>query len=406
MGTVLVNTTTAIILAGVDYDLSFNETLNDTSYGDAFDADDGGGHHDYGERSLFDMIVMYFKLVIDVAGLLGNVVVVLLVTFCHDLHSAANYHFLNMAVADFILLLENLAARINNIVHFDLFRTWDCLPLYLHTVVVQTSSLTLAALSIDRFKLIVRPLKNLHDRSTAKVFISLIAVWFVSFALHIPSQLFSVQNGSYCKVILPWVHGKLVYGIYSNVALFYLPTSIVLYCNLSIIAKIRRRRPGVSYLDRNAQPTTSHDTTEDGHGGTSAAITTSKPVVTRSPKDAKSSRRARSSRIIVTVVIAYIALNLPFYAFYTLSLIPGAIPWKVYYDGHSYLGLMLLLNSAINPFIYSLMGSNYRKHIRQALRCLCCYGKLCASPPPSENPQGSGKCDRNDTQSSITEQSQ
>lgn len=136
MGTVLVNTTTAIILAGVDYDLSFNETLNVTSYGDAFDADDGGGHHDYGERTLFDMIVVYFKLVVDIVGLLGNVVVVLLVTFCHDLHSAANYHFLNMAVADFILLLENLAARINNIIHFDLFRAWDCIPLYLHKVIM------------------------------------------------------------------------------------------------------------------------------------------------------------------------------------------------------------------------------------------------------------------------------
>lgn len=160
----------------------------------------------------------------------------------------------------------------------------------------------------------------------------------------------------------------------------------------------------MSYLDRNSKPTTSHDTTEDGDVGTPAAIATSKPVVRRSPKDAKpSSRRARSSRLIVTVVIAYIALNLPFYVLYTLSLIPGAIPWKVYFDAHTYLALMLLLNSAVNPFIYSLMGSNYRKHIRQALRCLCCYGKL--SPPPSENSQIPRKCDRSDTQS-TSEQSQ
>ncbi|XP_054755773.2 5-hydroxytryptamine receptor 2A-like [Lytechinus pictus] len=379
----LLNATAMMMTTDVYY-----EGINVTLYDDASEVDDRGEGHLYSDDdTLFAMVILYFKIVINIVGMVGNVVVILLITLCRDLHTAANYHFLNMAVADFILLLENIVRRIGNLMDVDVLQSWNCVPVFLHTVVVQTSSLTLAAVSIDRYKLIVRPLKNLHERSALSVTLSLVAVWIVSFVLHIPIAVFTVQTASYCKTVLPWVHGKLVFGVYSNVVLFYLPTSIVLFCNLCILAKIRRKMPGLRFRLPASKPMETSTTSNECVDENSSKDATNYPSATQSSPQSKTrqvSRRGRSARIVMTVMFAYIAFNLPFYGFYTVALIPGAMSWNVYLNGHLYLAVLLLINSAVNPFIYALMGSKYRKHFRQVVRYLCCSFKICTPSPVSE----------------------
>ncbi|XP_072167379.1 G-protein coupled receptor 54-like [Diadema setosum] len=357
--------------------VSFVDFPNETGH----EVDDGGysgGHGGHGYPIIPEIalvILRFVKIFVDSVGIVGNTAVIILVVFCRDLRTTANYHFLNMALADVVLLLENILTQISYLINYDIFSSWMCVPNYLHTMTVQTSSLTLSALSIDRYKLIVHPLKNLQERTTMSVLSSLVGVWLLSLLLHAPVQIFSTRVGKYCMTLLPWKHGSLVYKIYTLLVLFVIPVLIVSFCNYQIARKLRRKRPGMSHGTSVVTSAALFQRTHDvavSNADVEFRPPASEPAV---PSDAKPSAakkpgRARSMRLVITVALLYIMLYLPFYAFYAASIIPNALPRKLYYEGHVYASLLLLINSAINPYIYVLIGGNFRRQICQLLPCL------------------------------------
>ena len=96
----------------------------------------GGGHQGNIIPPAVLMLLRYFKIMVDAVGLLGNAVVIIMIVSFRDLRTAPNFHFLNMALADAFLLLNNLAMQISFLVDFDIFLALKCLPSYFHKVSV------------------------------------------------------------------------------------------------------------------------------------------------------------------------------------------------------------------------------------------------------------------------------
>ena len=50
-------------------------------------------------------------------------------------------------------------------------------------------------------------------------------------------------------------------------------------------------------------------------------------------------------------------------------------------DTYSVIHMLILLNTAVNPFVYALINKTFRQKLKGMLRCSCAYSTASFSPP-------------------------
>ena len=155
----------------------------------------------------------------------------------------------------------------------------------------------------------------------------------------IPVAVYSVKlTASYqtgtsvsCTMIFPWEHGQKLFQTYSVVFMYIVPLIFISVCYLKIWLKLGSNKPG---SDTNTA--------------------------------ANSKRMRRTLRLILIVIVVFALSWLPY---------RGLIMWvvwdhnfvvassNIFHYASAATGLIIYLNSVINPFIYPFAGTGFRKHI-------------------------------------------
>uniref|UniRef100_A0A914NEY6 G-protein coupled receptors family 1 profile domain-containing protein n=1 Tax=Meloidogyne incognita TaxID=6306 RepID=A0A914NEY6_MELIC len=185
------------------------------------------------------LMILTFAIIFCLS-VVGNSIVVVVILQQQSMRSVTNLYLLNLALSDLLLSVVCMPPTlVSSLVYCWVFGDLLCkLLAYLQPVVVTASAYTLAAIALERYYAICRPLHSRiwHTRTHAMFVISL--VWLVSVIANV-FMLFMYEERSYnfnglncAPKFEPIVH--FGYQIYMTIALLIVPlvAMTVLYGNV------------------------------------------------------------------------------------------------------------------------------------------------------------------------------
>ena len=300
-------------------------------------------------------------------SIIGNTLLIHVVTKNKRMHTVANYLICNTSVAD---LLITFLPMIWEVVHMKYFPNgaWPMggfMCSFLHMCIylsVACSILSLTAITCDRFFAILFPLKQIITKR-ALPFI-LVFIWVASIAFASPmiyaQDLVTISGTTYCvEMWKPPFHAEdspMHYTIILFVGLYALPLVTMAVMYSAIIWKLWTRNiPGNRTSDSEKQ-----------------SLGQKKKVV----------------NLLVTVVCVFAVCWLPVFVaqfmYFTSSYYqrcPSAMPqWLRFWAF-----FLQYLSSAVNPYIYFTFSGSYRRGLRSVLPRCCVSNKIEATSKASGN---------------------
>lgn len=214
---------------------------------------------------------------------------------------------------------------------------------------LHVSILTMIAMTTERFYSIIYPLRNrtkCTEMSTLKIIIFL---WIISFICTSPFLIIttledaSFYDGSPVKVCRTLVHlvWHKVFIVTNNIVFFLLPFFVLTFMYSKIIRKL---------------------------------MSDSLSAITRNNKSASITLRARKQvvRTLILIIILFFVSMCPirvvtFWQIFTPAEKLNSIGIEAYYNILWFARIMMYINSAGNPIIYSLSSAKFKQAFRRVL---------------------------------------
>ncbi|ESO87745.1 hypothetical protein LOTGIDRAFT_127250 [Lottia gigantea] len=287
------------------------------------------------KRWQIGIIILY--VIVIVFGFIGNLLVVIVIGRYKQLHTVTNIFIVNLALADIALCLFNLPFQL----HYQIKDYWSFGRVLCHVinptfgVPVFVSSLSILAIAVDRFILIVYPFKPRMTNFQAMVLVVIITV--VTIVLAIPLMVFTeldVINEPaiqlfkvYC--VEKWhIRSKRIYAVTVFILQFVIPLILttIFYSLICIVLKNR--------------PIKKHETR----------------------------RNRRTNKILISVVLTFTLCWLPWNIFSLFTeFVPNGIPIKYFRLTDLLIKIFAMSSACINPFLYGWLNDSFRKEFGKLL---------------------------------------
>ncbi|ELU08808.1 hypothetical protein CAPTEDRAFT_160421 [Capitella teleta] len=282
------------------------------------------------------VLILLYSIVI-ILGALLNTLVVSTVIKTKQMWNATNIFIANLATADIFVCVFDLPLSL----YQTLTQNWIFGKTLCHIipmtfgVVVYTSTLSLTMIAIDRFVLIVFPLRK---RMTVSLALSLVVVIaMVSMAVASPIAIFATSEDfdipilnihkQICREKWPSVQHRRVYTIVTVIAQFFLPLALILVLYVLIFKTLRNRMQN------------------------------------------RKSRKTKTTRMLVAVVLVFAMTWTPFHLFaIIMDFKPQLVHGSYIRLIDALLKVIALSSSCINPLLYGWMNDNYRNAFFSIIR--------------------------------------
>lgn len=294
---------------------------------------------------------------------IGNLMVIFVVTFSRRLRSITNFFLANLAVADFCVGIFCIYQTLTNY----LMNSWQLgdflckVYMFVHALSYTASILILVVVCTERYLAIVHPIKcrSMLTRSRLRMVIGV--VWILAAVYASPRFLYvetisnQLNTGDVDIICIANIkkHNKNVLDVVNLVFLYLVPLFLMCCLYTRIAVGLWRSSatlggPGLVARSRNGRVHHVH--------------TSSRNVL-----------RARRGviRMLIAVVMMFAICNLPQQV---------RIVWRHWgsnYDHTSDFSTLLTvstflisyMNSCLNPLLYAFLSRNFRKGMRELLRC-------------------------------------
>uniref|UniRef100_A0A3Q3IMH5 G-protein coupled receptors family 1 profile domain-containing protein n=1 Tax=Monopterus albus TaxID=43700 RepID=A0A3Q3IMH5_MONAL len=281
------------------------------------------------------LVPTFFGLIMLV-GLVGNSLVIHVVTKHQQMKTVTNFYIVNLAVTDILFLVccVPFTATLYPLPSW-IFGEFMCrLVNYLQQVTAQATCITLSVMSVDRCYVTVYPLRSLRHRTPRMALAVSVSIWIGSFLLLIPVAVYQrLEAGywfgpqTYCSKVFPSAHLQRAFIVYSFLTVYVLPLLTIATCYAFMLK--RMGQPSVSPIDSSYQV-----------------------------------RERLMSRMVVVMVALFLMCWGPIQVCILLQAFGfrSYVLYKLKIWGHC----MSYSNSSINPLVYAFMGSNFRKAFTHA----------------------------------------
>ncbi|XP_061500877.1 neuropeptide SIFamide receptor isoform X1 [Anopheles gambiae] len=324
---------------------------------------------DYIYPSTGEWILIASHTVVFLMGLVGNALVCIAVYTNHTMRTVTNIFIVNLAVADFFVILFCLPPT----VVWDVTETWFMgkamckVVIYFQTVSVTVSVLTLTFISIDRWYAICFPLR--YKPRPERAWRSIALIWLIGFLSDLPEFLvlttrrkklrFDIKLFTQCVATWDNETEKTFY-IVKFVLLYTLPLLFMTVAYFQIVRVLWRSDTIPGHRESRNQPCGIHSTR-----------TTLNCVGNTSTMGQLRARR-KAAKMLVAVVIMFAGCYFPVHmlnvARYTVDIGQSDIVAVLSLFSH----WLCYANSAVNPVIYNFMSGKFRREFKNALeKCRC-----------------------------------
>ncbi|XP_039896409.1 histamine H3 receptor isoform X1 [Simochromis diagramma] len=216
-------------------------------------------------------VLMVTLVVVVVAG---NALVIMAFIVDKTLRNQSNYFFLNLAISDFLVgafcipvyIPYNLTGRW--MLGKGLCKVW----LVMDYLLCSASVFNIVLISYDRFLSVTRAVKYRAQRNmTHQAVFKMVAVWVLAFLLYGPAIIFWETIVGYSIVPAHECYAEFYFTWYfllsASTFEFFTPFVSVAFFNLSIYLNIHRRnKSGAACAEDNAKPQKNNEKHKDGAG--------------------------------------------------------------------------------------------------------------------------------------------
>ena len=289
-----------------------------------------------------------FYIAIIITGLIGNSLVIIVISGKKNKRSVYDLLILNLGIADLSFIIFYMPLLIyqqyNNTIYKTVYYCRLVQPLL--TIFYFLSIFTISSMAIHRCKLITNPYKPKMRKRGAYLWI--VAIWMSSFIIVLPLSIVAKSEDGSCQEDWPSLNHRKAYTLALFILQFVLPLLVIAAAYLKI---------GV-YLWRSAVPQSS--------------LSTSK-------KKRAQKRKKENIQVIKTLALIVIL--------FAICLLPGQIGFLLWEFGDEqdqaimnaifkFADLLDCLHACVNPIVYGLLTEQFRReYIRYLSYCLSCGTK-------------------------------
>ncbi|OCT97930.1 G-protein coupled receptor 54 [Xenopus laevis] len=293
------------------------------------------------------LVPLFFSLIMLV-GLIGNSLVIYVISKHRQMRTVTNFYIANLATTDitFLVCCVPFTATLYPLPSW-VFGDFMCRCVnYLQQVTAQATCITLTAMSVDRCYVTVYPLQSLRHRTPRMAMAVSLGIWIGSLVLSVPFAMYQkLSSGywygpqTYCIEAFPTVLHQKAFILYTFLAVYLLPLLTICVCYAFMLK--RMGRPVVEPIDNNYQVQLLAERSE---------------VV-----------RTKISRMVVVIVLLFTICWGPVQLFILFQAFDSSFE-KSYetYKLKIFAHCMSYSNSSINPIVYAFMGANFRKSFKKA----------------------------------------
>ncbi|KAL4716475.1 hypothetical protein ACJJTC_015903 [Scirpophaga incertulas] len=307
---------------------------------------------DYIYPQTYEWVLIATHSTVFIIGLVGNALVCIAVYRNHTMRTVTNYFIVNLAAADFMVILFCLPPT----VLWDVTETWFLgnalckILLYFQSVSVTVSVLTLTFISIDRWYAICFPLKFKSTTGRAKT--AILVIWTISLLFNSPELIvletvqtvplrFNLQYLVQCMAI--WSPtSEVVWHVLKVLFIYTIPLLLMTIAYHQIVRVLWKNEkiPGQA------------------------------ETIKLAPAEQTQLRsRRKAAKMLVAVVIMFAVC---FFPIHLLCILRYTVDMEQN-DAVTFLALvshvLCYANSAINPLIYNFMSGKFRREFRRSFWC-------------------------------------
>lgn len=320
---------------------------------------------------------VYVHSLICIVGFIGNVLVILTYAFYKRTKSMTDVYLLNVAIAD-VLFVVALPLIIFSEQSGWALGNWSCKLLRgVYSINLYSGILLLACISLDRYLAIVQARRSFRFRSSMLVYSYIICavVWLLAFLLTLPTFIFYQRY-------------KLSETFFTTFIEFPMTFS-----NLTEEASTTSFQPDLQDEKHvcffRFQDNDTAKLIKILVPSSQVAVGFCLPLlvmgfcyssVVFTLLRAKNFQRHKAVRVVLTVVLVFIACHLPYAAvlFYDLMYMFGLSDCNKHNNTQLLLILtetLAYLHCCLNPLLYAFIGVKFRNHFRKVVEDLWCLGK-------------------------------
>ncbi|XP_070570746.1 allatostatin-A receptor-like [Ptychodera flava] len=278
-------------------------------------------------------------------GIVGNGFVVFVICRSPRLRGMTHFFILNQSVVDLSSSLLFLVLKLGKSIPSggvlgDIFCKFWYSNFFMWSLFL-TSTANLAAVTIERYVAICRPIFHRSWVTKKKVKYIIIAEWFLGIPIELLWGLPFKHSGTECIRNTSYMYGVVTGCVFFLVA-WFLPLILMAYCYLRIWVSLRKNK---------VAPITGESGESAGSGGSSHLRRAQKNVV----------------KTLLTVGVTYALCWGPNQLSLLYFNLGGHINFLGYF--HNISILLVFCNMCVNPFIYAFQYEQFRNSIRQAFWC-------------------------------------
>ena len=292
---------------------------------------------------------------IFILGTVGNAVVCIAILKRKGLQNSCNMFTFNLAFHDLILVIVYVPTQMivfENCYHwvvggFMCYLVYTILPLSF-----SVSIGTLMAITADRYRAIVFPVRAKLSRKTVKLIVA--AIWVVSVVTALPlvfvMTIFSPYPGiEYCMEAWPSPIASEAYWVSMFVFQYLLPL-----CIIAVLASITAYT-----LRKNSLPV--------------AMETCAQSEVFRKTLKKRAKQTQRITNMLIALVLLYAICMLPQHVVYTFWARYGDLSGTSYREmAYTIANIFPIANSALNAIAYGTLYKEFKVVFNRLFSCACC----------------------------------
>ncbi|PFX13384.1 Neuropeptide FF receptor 2 [Stylophora pistillata] len=295
--------------------------------------------------SIEQNVTLGFYIAIIINGLVGNSLVIAVISGKKSKRSLYDLFILNLGMADLSFIFFYMPVLIYEEYINSIYKTvYYCrLVQPLLTIFYFLSIFTISSMAIHRCKVITNPHKPKMKKRTGYLWIA--AVWMFTFIIVLPLSIVTKSTNGKCDEKWPTLNHRKAYTLALFILQFVIPLQIIAAAYLKI---------GI-YLWRSAAPQSSLSSVKS-----------------------KRVQRRKKENIQVVKTLALIVI------LFTICLLPGQIGYLLWEFGDEedqatidiifkFATILDCLHACVNPMVYGLLTELFRReYIRNLSFCLSC----------------------------------